>query len=270
MIRRLSQKDDPACQNLLSRKPAENLFIIGDIENFGYEQEFQKVWGDFTDDGDLIAVLLKYRSNYICYAEHNFDAKGLAEVINNDLDFKELSGLEEMTEKLLPYIERTSLRTRTLYYAKCESNQQLDTSLNHSEVRMAAVEDVPKIVALQDSVPEFEKDRTRADSLTKGMENGSSRTFYLERDGKIVSSASTTAENSMSAMVVGVCTHANYKQRGFASLCMTRLCKELLSEGKMLCLFYDNPAAGSIYKRIGFEDIGKWMMHIYEPVCQTT
>lgn len=31
----------------------------------------------------------------------------------------------------------------------------------------------------------------------------------------------------------------------------------------MLCLFYDNPAAGRIYKRIGFRDIGKWCMWTY-------
>ncbi|WP_318036205.1 hypothetical protein [Halobacillus amylolyticus] len=49
MIRRLTQKDDPACQHLLSVKPAENLFIIGDIENFGYDQDFQKLWGIFTE-----------------------------------------------------------------------------------------------------------------------------------------------------------------------------------------------------------------------------
>lgn len=51
---------------------------------------------------------------------------------------------------------------------------------------------------------------------------------------------------------------------------MTKLCHELLAEGKMLCLFYDNPEAGSIYKRLGFEDIGKWMMHVFHPVEQVT
>ncbi|MGI8314971.1 GNAT family N-acetyltransferase [Halobacillus mangrovi] len=266
MIRRLNQRDDPACQNLLSKKPAENLFIIGDIENFGYEQDFQKLWGEFNEQDELIAILLKYRSNYICYAEQEFDAEGFAEIINNDPEFKELSGLEEMTEKILPYIKRPSLKTRTLYYAKCEKT--METTPDVSDVRLAKISDVPKIVALQDSISEFEPDSTRADGLRKGMQNGSSRTFYLERDGKIVSSASTTAENSKSAIVVGVCTDVNYTQRGFASLCMTKLCEELLSEGRMLCLFYDNPAAGSIYKRIGFEDIGKWMMHIFEPVHQ--
>jgi len=32
----------------------------------------------------------------------------------------------------------------------------------------------------------------------------------------------------------------------------------VLQEGKVLCLFYDNPEAGKIYKRLGYVDIGKW------------
>lgn len=33
------------CFSLLKQQPAENLFIIGDIEAYRYEQDFQKVWG---------------------------------------------------------------------------------------------------------------------------------------------------------------------------------------------------------------------------------
>lgn len=80
---------------------------------------------------------------------------------------------------------------------------------------------------------------------------------------QMVSSAMTTAENSMSSMVIGVCTLEAYKKKGYATACMKRLCAELLREGKYLCLFYDNPEAGTIYKNLGFEDIGKWVMHTY-------
>lgn len=27
-----------------------------------------------------------------------------------------------------------------------------------------------------------------------------------------------------------------------------------------ICLFYDNPRAGSIYRALGFEDVGMWTM----------
>jgi predicted GNAT family acetyltransferase len=79
----------------------------------------------------------------------------------------------------------------------------------------------------------------------------------------MVSTASTTAENSLSAMVVGVATLLEYKKKGYATQCMVKLCQQLLQEGKELCLFYDNPAAGAIYKRIGFQDIGFWMMYSF-------
>ena len=31
-------------------------------------------------------------------------------------------------------------------------------------------------------------------------------------------------------------------------------------KNKYLCLFYDNPKAGAIYKRLGFIDTEKWVM----------
>lgn len=57
MIRRLTKNDHEICLRLLRTKPAENIFIIGDIEVYGYEQEFQKLWGDFNESGELVAIL---------------------------------------------------------------------------------------------------------------------------------------------------------------------------------------------------------------------
>lgn len=62
----------------------------------------------------------------------------------------------------------------------------------------------------------------------------------------------------MSAMIVGVATHQAFREQGLASRVMAQLCADLLHEGKSLCLFYDNPHAGVIYKRLGFQDIGSW------------
>ncbi|WP_318036206.1 GNAT family N-acetyltransferase [Halobacillus amylolyticus] len=226
--------------------------------------------GDFHRDGQLKAVLLKYHNNYIAYANESFDAKGFAAIINEDPEFMQLSGLQVITEKILPYIKVGSLRTRSLYYAKCDGAEKLSIDVDISQVKLATTNDVQRIVHLQNQIPEFERDNTREDSIRKGMEQKSARVYFSEDNGTMISSASTTAENSMSAMVVGVCTHPNYKRKGYASTCMHKLCQDLLAEGKMLCLFYDNPEAGSIYKRLGFEDIGMWMMHIFEKAEETS
>lgn len=98
----------------------------------------------------------------------------------------------------------------------------------------------------------------------RGLEEGVSRSFFIMENKKIVSTASTAAENSLSAMVVGVATLESYKKKGYATQCMVKLCNQLLEENKELCLFYDNPSAGAIYKRIGFEDIDFCMMYLFK------
>lgn len=264
MIRRLNSKDHDDCFQLLKTQPAENLFIIGDIEAFGYDQSFQKLWGEFNEAGELVAVLLKYEENYIPFSIGPFDAEKFAEIMCNDPDFSMMSGLKEITEKIEPYITKQLKRKRKTYYAKCTELNSNVTTIDTSNVKQANCEDAEAIVELLNTIPEFSGSMMTVESKRRGLEKGVSRTFYILEDKRMVSTASTTAENSLSAMVVAVGTFESYKRKGYASQCMVRLCSLLLSEGKELCLFYDNPEAGAIYKRIGFEDIGFWMMYTYD------
>lgn len=70
----------------------------------------------------------------------------------------------------------------------------------------------------------------------------------------------TSAENSLSAMITGVVTIPGYRRLGLATRLLVRLCGELLAEGKRPCLLYDNPEAGTIYRRLGFTEVGTWVM----------
>jgi uncharacterized protein len=263
MIRRLNHNDHEVCLKFLNTKPAENLFIIGDIEAYGYEQDFQKLWGEFNENGDLIAVLLKYEENYIPFATESFDAKGFADIIMNDPEFEMMSGLMEITEKIEPLLNKQYKSKKQNYYAKCKGLNQNINDVDFSNVHQAVPEEAEALVDLLSSVPEFKHSTISAERKVRELKDGTSRSFFIKVDGKMVSTASTAAENSMSAMVVAVATLENYKNKGYATKCMLKLCSKLLLEGKELCLFYDNPKAGAIYKRIGFEDIGFWMMYSY-------
>lgn len=259
MIRLLTASDHVACMELVQKKAAENLFIIGDIEAFGYDQVFQKVWGQFEDE-QLVAVLLKYEGNYIPYAEGSFNVAGFAEIINADAQVTELSGLKHLTDQLQPLINRHIFKKSELFYAKCTQLQPIYTETDLQDVERLTVEEIEENVELMRTIPEFEGSPISVEGKIRTIESKTGRTFFM-RDGEVmVSSASTTAENSLSAMVVGVATRTGHKKKGYATKCMQKLCSELLLEGKSLCLFYDNPEAGTIYKRLGFEDIGFWNM----------
>lgn len=110
-------------------------------------------------------------------------------------------------------------------------------------------------------IAEFPTTNESEKILRQAIETNTGRTYYIEKDGVIIASASTSAENSLSAMVVGVCTHPNYRGNGYASLILQKMIQDFTKESRTLCLFYNNPAAGRIYKRLGFKDIGMWTMY---------
>ena len=97
--------------------------------------------------------------------------------------------------------------------------------------------------------------RGNAENLKNGLLYG------LFENGRMVCTAKTSADNSQSAMVVAVATDKSARGRGYASNVVSALCRASFARGKQfLCLFYDNPVAGRIYHRIGFETIGRYAM----------
>lgn len=107
--------------------------------------------------------------------------------------------------------------------------------------------------------------RRGADALLRTLEMG--RIFVTLDEGRIVSAALTTVETRSAVMIGGVFTPQHWRNRGYASAAMTHLCTDLLAEGRQPCLFYDNPAAGAIYRRLGFQDIGPWHLVFLTPHC---
>ena len=266
MIRKLKKTDHDVVMALIGHKPAENLFIIGDIEAYGYDSDFQEIWGQFHND-QLIAVLLRYDQNYIPFSGQHYDVKGFAEIINRNPKRIEISGLKHLVGPLQEFINRDIRKRSETYYAKCTG---LSYELDEERVKRAHYlqpAEYQENIEMLRSIPEFAFGTFSVDARERAEKYKTGRTCIVRNEqGIMVASASTTAENSQSAMIVGVGTKPGFERRGYATVCLEKLCSELIAEGKSLCLFYDNPAAGKIYKRLGFTDIGLWTMIRYESV----
>jgi uncharacterized protein len=268
MIRKLTEKDRESVMAFVGKEPALNLFLIGDIENFGFDNEFQEIWGEFdAADGRLKAVLLRYYGSFLPYAVGGFDVTGFADIVMRSERREMVSGPTHVAEMF-----RGALKFRKekhMFFAELAATRRLDAGMAYygeSEIKHAAVDDVEAVCELMDQIEEFQTGAdSRRDVLRRTLASGTGRTYMVKRDGKVIASASTSAENSMSAMVVGVATHPEHRGQGLATRLVTKLCADVLAEGRSLCLFYDNPSAGAIYKRIGFEDIGKWSMMYIDP-----
>jgi uncharacterized protein len=263
MIRKCTEADRAQILQLISKKPAENLFMISDIETYGFNHEIQTVWGQFEQD-ELIAVLLLFSGNYIIYSETVYDAKGFSEIIRATEGDFELSGIQEIVTRIRTYINFPTKRDVETYYTKCEALAYSIEDKSYHEIEQLEAHDYEAYIEMMQSIPEFQAAAFSIERLQRAKRDGTGRTYIIKNeDGLIISAATSNAENSMAAMIVGVGTRPGYEKQGYATKIVEKLTSDLLQENKTVCLFYSNPAAGRIYKRIGFQDIGMWSLIRY-------
>lgn len=260
MIRKLSQKDQTEVLEYLYKESAFNIFIIGDIEAFGFDKEWQTLYGEFDSSNEYISVLLFYRENCVYYSHKDvFNVDYLP--IMKERPFEFMSGKESLMKLLKPHFP--DFKLKPMYFCKATSLENQE-SFDYSNVKVVTTqEECVKLYDLLSTIREFGIYKKPREDFIKSKLNSIKMgvTYYIEEDNKMVSTVATTAETTVNAMVVAVATHQDYRQRGFASILMTYLMKEYFeNRQKELCLFYDNPKAGKIYLRLGFKDFGKWAM----------
>src|SRR5262249_32253261 len=86
------------------------------------------------------------------------------------------------------------------------------------------------------------------------------RTYVLERHGRLLCAASTSAEAPRAAMIGGVWTAPEERNCGCGTAVVSALSHELLAEGRRPYLFHllDNAPATAVYTKIGFRAAGRW------------
>jgi len=265
MIRKLNVEDTTAVLEFLSEDAAFNLFIIGDILNTGFEEPYMDLWGDFSDQGILHGVLLRYFDNFIPYFKEDYagEMEEFKEIISSHKDKKLISGKYDVAEKFIDALNNKVVSRK--FFCELRDKSKLMKDDGRYVINIASVEDVDRLADFIDSIEEFRTTGENREMLRRSIETETGRFYYIENEeGTIVSTAGTSAENRYAAMVVSVATHKDYRRRGMAVNCISKLCTDVLKNCGSICLFYDNPEAGKIYHGIGFETIGSWMIAVEE------
>lgn len=251
MITKLDSNYHNKLMEYLKQEPEFNLFIIGDIYRYGYKNYFFNIWADININGDIDGVLVKYFEFVTVYSNSIVNINEFYNVIK-DMQIYEISGKSEIAESLAKKMNMSKIRR--VNFCKLEKNTYLNMDSRDKNIKKIKHRNLRKIVHLYSIIDEFEN--TSVDCIKNGLKTG--RGYYIDINKKAVAMAKSTAENYTHAMIVGVGTHPLFRQKGYASKCITKLCRELLNENKIPCLFYDNEDAGKLYKKIGFEKIGNW------------
>lgn len=254
MIIKLNAKYHHMVMEYLKKEPEFNLFIIGDIERYGYDNYFLNIWADINKKGCIQGVLLKYFEFLIFYSDGKSNIDGFYKLISN-MNYSEISGKSDSLKELAKMLKLE--KCRNVHFCKLDNDRLLGSNKSNIKIKRIKFGNINKIVKLYDLIDEFEN--TTSESIKNGLRTG--RGYCIEQDRQIVAMAKSTSENKTHAMIVGVGTHPEYRKKGLATKCTIKICSELLRENKIPCLFYDNEEAGKIYKRLGFKEIGKWSIY---------
>jgi hypothetical protein len=255
VIRRLTEDDRAETMRLLEREVQINLFIVGDVENYGFDAPFQRLWGNFDAAGRLRSILHQYYDALILYTADDPERLALADTIRA-LDFRMLSGGAISVEPIAAAMSFS--KTKRTILCRLSRNNLTAPESPKSPFRPLTLADVDALIALYSRIEEFSETPRRM--LEHELSAGHGRGCWIEHDGAMVSIARSAAESTRAAMIIGVATLPEYRNRGYATAAMTDLCRRLCESGRTPCLFYDNPHAGRIYRRMGFEEIGNYVI----------
>ncbi len=269
MIRQLTEQDKATILDFLYEEPELNLYIIGDIENHGFNTKNIVFYGEFKDD-QPIAVMNKNMSNLTFYTSEKSFNEAWIDVFNQvgflfiSCQTSQMSAIKkhypDMREDVMDFMKSTTFKR--------------DESIDYSGLKILKdAHDAKKVLALIKTIPELYTVHAKGDEeainyfLRNSGENGT--TVFIEEDGIVAATASAVYETKKSAMIVAVATHDDHRQKGLGKKVMHYLMDLYVNhKGKTLCLYYDDPRAEKLYKRLNFVDIDRWSMLV--PDDETT
>ena len=131
------------------------------LEVFGYESEIQDTWGEFDDANQLCGVLFRFYHSYMPYSTGEFDVEAFAKFILADANFEMLQGRSDLVERFAPYLGEKLKDPRDLYFAELKDGERLNSDLDVSDVKLATLDDVDRIIGLRNRSANLKRRNTR-------------------------------------------------------------------------------------------------------------
>lgn len=263
-MRILHEEDREEILAYVGKEPEMNLFFIGDIENFGVENETVNIYlHEERNRWDFL--ILRFHRYFLLYSQYEDYNAGEAIAFFEGQQPDCISGKTVLLDRIASAFPQWTVQST--YMSRCDRVEGSFSGSGELAVRRLEQGDAAEAIDLLTEIQEFSKTFKREEReeqirrMEEEMVRGSKAVMGGFLNGRMIATASTSAEHSESAMIVGVATAEEHRGKGYASAVVEALCRDCFERGKKyLCLFYDNPVAGRIYNRIGFQELGEYGM----------
>lgn len=266
-LRRLTGADAPAVADLCSRHPLRMLTLRMHLEAYGYDSDSLLVWGAFAPETErLDGIVFRLNNTFILADGDGGCAEAFAALIDSEAHVAGVRGTVETVTGV-----QSSLRRHT------STNWEISTCMRLlkppviapealAAVRRATPDDLDALAAHYAAAANMYRSRSNVASRLQ-----TNRVFVvaespdLTGSAPIVSSALLNVEGSDAGLIGGVFTQPHARGRGYAAACTAALALDLQRDGKTPVLFFENPIAGRVYRKLGFEECGKWALLYLAP-----
>jgi hypothetical protein len=255
MIRRLGEGDRASVITLLSAAPQLNLYMLGNLHTYGFDTDFCEYFGD-VEDGHLRGLVNRYATGWTVFGEGAADWAGLGALVDSHVvEAERLQDNPGGIESFLPFLQRYEASNLAIDHLMelPDGSLQPQSAPDGFVVRKATMDDLAGLVAFFSDAGDMSRTPASTERPLRDR-----RVWIALKDGEIISAALTNAENDTLGMIGGVYTVPAWRGLGLSQAVCSGLCQELIETGRQPVLYWDNPAAGRVYTKLGFRKIGTW------------
>lgn len=245
MIVKLDKDDWYKLIPILKENILENYFnILGLISE---EEVYEDIYVQYDMMSILKSVLLLRKSGTIkFYAKEGFLAKEVGDFLQT-IDYKVFIGPLSYCD----LIRNENILTKSKKMTElCHLNLNLEVQTNYkNEIVLLELHDLDKVIELY--TKSFNSFASK-EVLKQRIQTNRGRIYGIFKNKILVSVAGTDFETLEEALIVGVATSPEYRNKGYGTELVKYLSIELQKEGKNVYLEYESLVAGNIYKQLGF------------------
>ena len=258
MFKKVEKENERLIEDYIGDDYNKCLYLYLDLMKYGVTNENVKSWLDFKDD-EITSVVLKYYSGMHIFSKNkNCDYDNIINLIaeeNPSIICAEKFLIENLF-KLLDSEEYNatygSVRALNEYYECDNSSVERATESDYDEIS--------RLVLTDSAFGNYYTFEELKEQIVEQNENNYGRNFIIRENDKIISHAATCAEGDKIAVISHIITDESCRNQGLGTKVCSKLCNEVISEGKTIFLTNYTNESTALYDKLGFKpscEIGK-------------
>lgn len=260
MFKRVEQRDITLIKEYIGTEYDKCLYLYLDFIKYGLSNPNLKFWLDI-ENAEIKCVVLKYYSGMHIFSKNkDCDHDKIKRLILSESP-SVICAEKFLIENLFDILKETEYLPEYGWVRVLSKHFECE----NSTVELAGEKDFEAISRLikNDPMGEFYDLDELISQIKERDEDNFGRNYVIKEGDKIISNASTNAELEKIAVLSNVITEKEYRGQGFATKVCSKLCNDLIDEGKKVYLINYTDESTGLYDKLGFEvscEIGKLYM----------